>query len=230
MAPSCGCGSVSTPARRTRQRTITTALRSTKPRGCEGSRTAARRSCRTLLPLSLGRLYRATAHLKSLGHHRLRDFPKLEEIFQATIPGVDEVFPPLRTGESGGPAMMAIAVVDVCDSSDRVRGEPQRRHHRVAATARRRLAGGGRAAGASGPQAHRRRVLRRLRGPRRCAGVSARHADRGLGDGVGGPFRNPRYGRVELYDGDAVGPAAFVASELCKPSDGRSDPRLEERR
>src|SRR5262245_16778099 len=55
-------------------------------------------------------------HLKSLGHHRVRDFPKLEEIFQATMLGVDDVFAPLRTGESGAPAMMAVAVVDVVDS------------------------------------------------------------------------------------------------------------------
>jgi len=60
------------------------------------------------------------AQLKSLGHHRLRDFPKLEEIFQATTPGTDDVFPPLRTGESRAPAIMAIAVVDVSNSSDRV--------------------------------------------------------------------------------------------------------------
>ena len=61
------------------------------------------------------------AQLKSLGHHRLRDFPKLEEIFQATTPGTDDVFPPLRTGESRAPAIMAIAVVDVSNSSDRSR-------------------------------------------------------------------------------------------------------------
>src|SRR5262249_56732283 len=59
-------------------------------------------------------------HLKSLGHHRVRDFPKLEEIFQATTAGVDDVFAPLRTGESGAPAMMAIAVVDVANSRGRV--------------------------------------------------------------------------------------------------------------
>jgi class 3 adenylate cyclase len=40
-----------------------------------------------------------TVDFKSLGRHRLRDFPELEEIFQPTIPGVDEVFPPLQTGE-----------------------------------------------------------------------------------------------------------------------------------
>jgi class 3 adenylate cyclase len=56
-------------------------------------------------------------HLKSLGHHRVRDFPRLEEVFQATTRGVDDTFPPLRTGESGAPAMMAIAVVDVVNAS-----------------------------------------------------------------------------------------------------------------
>ena len=42
------------------------------------------------------------AHLKSLGHHRLRDFPKLEEIFQATIPGVDDVFPRFALARAAG--------------------------------------------------------------------------------------------------------------------------------
>ena len=155
------------------------------------------------------------AHLKSLGHHRIRDFPKLEEIFQATIPGVDDVFPPLNTGASGGPAMMAIAVADVCGSSDRVAVS----HSDDTIEWQRRLAV----------------ALRGAAEPREPAVLKL------TGDGCFAAFEDPvvavaflrdlqavfsemglevhsgvEIGRVELYDGDAVGPAAFVASELCK--------------
>jgi class 3 adenylate cyclase len=156
------------------------------------------------------------AHLKSLGHHRLRDFPKLEEIFQATMPGVDDVFPPLRTGESGSPAMMAIAVVDVCNSRGRVVAVSNsdevivwQRQLSVA--------------------------LRRAAEPREPAALKL------TGDGCLAVFADPfialaflrdmqalatemgleirsgvEIGRVELYEGDVAGPAVFVASELCK--------------
>jgi class 3 adenylate cyclase len=153
--------------------------------------------------------------LKSLGHHRLRDFPKLEEIFQATTPGADDVFPPLRTGESRAPAIMAIAVVDVSGSSDRVAVS----HSNDVIDWQRRLS----------------IVLRRAAEPREPAVLKL------LGDGCLAAFDDPvialafvrdmqaafaeldlqvhsgiEIGRVELYDGDVVGPAAFVASELCR--------------
>jgi class 3 adenylate cyclase len=53
----------------------------------------------------------------SLGHHRVRDFPHLEEVFQATTRGSDLSFPPLRTADERGPALMAIAVVDICGAT-----------------------------------------------------------------------------------------------------------------
>jgi class 3 adenylate cyclase len=155
-----------------------------------------------------------TVHFKSLGHHRVRDFPKLEEIFQATVPGVEDVFPPLRTGESGAPAVLAIAVVDVCNSSDRVAVSHTddvinwQRHLSV--------------------------VLRRAAEPREPVVLKL------TGDGCLAAFEDPvialaflhdmqavvaemgleirsgvDIGRVELHDGDIVGPAGFVASELC---------------
>jgi class 3 adenylate cyclase len=155
------------------------------------------------------------AHLRSLGHHRLRDFPKLEEIFQATVPGVDDVFPPLRTGESRAPAMMAIAVVDVCDSKGRV----AKRHSDEVIAWQRDL----------------NNALRRVAKQREPAVLKF------IGDGCLAGFDDPvtaigflydvqamaaemglqirsgvDIGRVELYDGDVAGPAAFVASELCK--------------
>jgi class 3 adenylate cyclase len=52
--------------------------------------------------------------LKSLGYHRIRDFARLEEVFQADSQHTDLTFPPLRTGESRGPAVLSIALVDVC--------------------------------------------------------------------------------------------------------------------
>jgi class 3 adenylate cyclase len=156
------------------------------------------------------------ARLKSLGHHRLRDFPRLEEIFQATMPGVDDVFPPLRTGESGAPAMMAIAVVDVCNSSGRVVAA---RNSDEVIVWQRQLAV----------------ALRRAAEPREPAALKL------TGDGCLAVFADPvtalafvrdmqalaaemglevrsgvEIGRVELYEGDVAGPAAFVASELCK--------------
>jgi class 3 adenylate cyclase len=160
------------------------------------------------------------AHLKSLGHHRLRDFPKLEEIFQATMPGVDDVFPPLRTGESGAPAMMAIAVVDVCNSSGRVVAV----HNSDDVIVWQRQLGA---------------AVRRAAEPREPAVLKL------TGDGCFAAFEDPvtalaflhdmqaavadmdlelhsgiEIGRVELFDGDVAGPAAFVAWELC----GRATP------
>jgi class 3 adenylate cyclase len=157
----------------------------------------------------------AKVHLKSLGHHRLRDFPKLEEIFQATIPGVDDAFPPLRTGASGAPAMMAIAVVDVCNSKGRVAVS----HSDDVIVWQRQLSA----------------ALRRAAEPREPAVLKF------SGDGCLAAFEDPvlalaflhdmqavaaemgleirsgvEIGRVEIYEGDVAGPAAFVASELCK--------------
>jgi class 3 adenylate cyclase len=141
----------------------------------------------------------AKVHLKSLGHHRLRDFPKLEEIFQATIPGVDDAFPPLRTGASGAPAMMAIAVVDVCNSKGRVAVS----HSDDVIVWQRQLSA----------------ALRRAAEPREpavlkfsgdgCLAAVAAEMGLEIRSGV-------EIGRVEIYEGDVAGPAAFVASELCK--------------
>jgi class 3 adenylate cyclase len=52
--------------------------------------------------------------LRSLGHHRIRDFDRLEEVFQASSPDDARSFPPLRTADTHGPALMAIAMVDIC--------------------------------------------------------------------------------------------------------------------
>ena len=111
--------------------------------------------------------------------------------------------------------MMAIAVADVCGSSDRVAVS----HSDDTIEWQRRLAV----------------ALRGAAEPREPAVLKL------TGDGCFAVFEDPvvalaflrdlqavfsemglevhsgvEIGRVELYDGDAVGPAAFVASELCK--------------
>jgi hypothetical protein len=46
--------------------------------------------------------------LRSLGYHRLRDFPRLEEVFQAAAVGARDSFPPLQTGATRSPAVLAV--------------------------------------------------------------------------------------------------------------------------
>jgi class 3 adenylate cyclase len=154
-------------------------------------------------------------HFKSLGHHRVRDFPKLEEIFQATIDGVDNTFPPLRTGESRAPAMMAITIVDVCNSRGRVAVSDSddviKWQRRLATTVRTaaeprepsvlKFMGDGCLAGFEDP----------------VVALGFLHDMQALAAEMGLEIRSGvEVGRVELYDGDVAGPAAFVASELCK--------------
>jgi class 3 adenylate cyclase len=156
------------------------------------------------------------AHLKSLGHHRLRDFPKLEEIFQATVSGVDEVFPPLRTGTSGAPAMLAIAVVDVCNSGGRVVAVHSSDdvivwQRRLSAAVRRaaelreplvlKLTGDGCLAAFEDPIT----ALAFLHDMQAVVAEMDLESRAGI-----------EVGRVEVYDGDVAGPAAYVASELCR--------------
>jgi class 3 adenylate cyclase len=128
--------------------------------------------------------------------------------------GEDAVFPPLRTG-SGAPALMTITVVDVSGSSRRVAvsdSDDVIKWQRQLSVA-----------------------LRRVAESREPAALKL------TGDGCLAAFEDPvialaflhdieaaaaemdlevhsgvEIGRVELYDGDVAGPAAFVASELCR--------------
>ena len=59
--------------------------------------------------------------LRNLGHHRIRDFPRLEEVFQASPLGSVRSFPPLRTVDTHGPAVMAVVMVDICGSERTMR-------------------------------------------------------------------------------------------------------------
>ena len=153
--------------------------------------------------------------LRSLGHHRIRDFAALEEVFQAWPAGTDARFPPLDTGETRAPAVLTVVFVDVCDAG---------RHVDTTAdgdviTWQRRLAA----------------WLRRAAEPREPATIKF------LGDGCLAAFDDPavalgflhdlrtaaaegslqlrcgvEVGRVALDDGDVVGPAVFAAAELCR--------------
>jgi class 3 adenylate cyclase len=158
---------------------------------------------------------RPDVRLKSLGHHRIRDFPALEEVFQACSAGTDAAFPPLDTGESRAPAILTVVLVDVCNASGH-----------VATTARGDVITWQRKLASS---------LRRTAEPREPAVL------RLLGDGCLAAFDDPvvaldflhdvrtaaaedelqlrcgvEVGRVALDDGDVVGPAVFVAAELCR--------------
>jgi len=151
--------------------------------------------------------------LRSLGHHRIRDFPTLEEVFQASPAGADGEFPPLDTSESRAPAVLTVVFVDVCGASRHVTADGD-----VIAWQRRLAA-----------------WLRRAAEPRAPAAMTF------LGDGCLAAFDDPvvglaflhdvriaaaeellqvrcgvEVGRVALDDGDVVGPAVFVAGELCR--------------
>ena len=152
---------------------------------------------------------------KSLGHHRIRDFPRLEEVVQVSGPGTDDRFPPLHTGETSGPAVLTVAAVDVCGSSHHVAGASgadvidwQRR----LATGLRRVAeqfeptalklmGDGCLAAFDDPD----RAIEFLDGVRAMAATASLRVKCGV-----------EVGRVELDDGEVVGPAVFVAAELCR--------------
>jgi class 3 adenylate cyclase len=156
--------------------------------------------------------------VKSLGHHRIRDFAVLEEVFQAAASGTADVFPPLRTGESSAPAVLTVVMIDVCGASRHMAASPGADVIRWQ-----------REFGAA---------IRRTAEPKEPAGLKL------LGDGCLAAFDDPvaaiefvrdvraRFGansmqvrcgvdvgRVELDDGDVVGAAVYGASELCKKAE-----------
>ena len=96
-----GCGSACIPARSSCATKATTpARRSTAPRDCAISATAAKpcyraqpkRWCSTRLP--------DDAWLTDLGTHSLRDLPRPERVIQLCHPDLVNEFPPLRVSES----------------------------------------------------------------------------------------------------------------------------------
>ncbi len=64
--------------------------------------------------------------LRSLGHHRVRDFPRLEEVFQASSPTDARTFPALHSRDTHGPALMAVAMADICATTSLLRDLSER--------------------------------------------------------------------------------------------------------
>ena len=107
-------------------RATTSARRSTAPRGCVTSRTAARQCCRarrrTMVVDHAPRRRMAT----DLGTHRLRDLPRPERVVQLCHPDLRNEFPPLRDSES-------VAVRRSSDPADELRRPRRRRSPKCAA-------------------------------------------------------------------------------------------------
>jgi class 3 adenylate cyclase len=158
---------------------------------------------------------RTELRFKSLGHHRVRDFARLVEVVQVSAPGTDDRFPPLRTGETSGPAVLTVVAVDVCGATRHVAGTSAPEvidwQRRVASGLRKvaeafepavlKLVGDGCLAAFEDPD----RALEFLHGVRAAATATSLQVRCGV-----------EVGRVELDDGDVVGPAVFVAAELCR--------------
>ena len=92
------CASACTPATCTcATKATTSARRSTAPRGCATSRTAARPCLSGATePLVVDQLP-ADVTLNDLGSHPLRDLPRPERVVQLCHPDLHNDFPPLRT-------------------------------------------------------------------------------------------------------------------------------------
>jgi class 3 adenylate cyclase len=152
---------------------------------------------------------------KSLGHHKVRDFPRLEEIFQATLAGWDDEFPPLRTEATRGPAVITVVLVDVCRSRERAIDESDAE----LAAAQRRWNAAMRRLG----EAYRAMSLKLLGDGCLLAfedpigGLAFAQELRGLLARAGSQVRSGiATGRVELVDGEVIGHAVFIAAELCR--------------
>ena len=160
--------------------------------------------------------------LQSLGHHRIRDFARVEEVFQASPLGSSRAFPPLRTVDTHGPALMAIAIVDICSAGRIVQQLDERE---VVAL-----------------------NLGWARSMRKLGDVHGATALRVFGDGCVAAFEDPLdcvafaqdfrasaaaegfemkagidVGRVELSDGEIVGTAVYRASRLERDAEPGSD-------
>ena len=59
----------------------------------------------------------AGLHLESLGHHRIRNWPSPSEVFQICRADLQRDFPPLRSEDQILPAMAAVVVLDIVDST-----------------------------------------------------------------------------------------------------------------
>jgi class 3 adenylate cyclase len=69
-----------------------------------------------------GHLLTGELELRSLGSHRVRDFPRREEVFQVNGPGRDVEFAPLHAADMSVPPLAASALIDIAGATARVAG------------------------------------------------------------------------------------------------------------
>jgi class 3 adenylate cyclase len=67
-----------------------------------------------------GHLLAGELELRSLGSHRVRDFPRREEVFQVNGPGQDVEFPPLNAVDMSVPPLAASALIDIVGATAHV--------------------------------------------------------------------------------------------------------------
>jgi class 3 adenylate cyclase len=151
--------------------------------------------------------------LRSLGHHRVRDFPQLQEVFQATAAGASAEFPPLRTDGNRPTSLLAVVVVDVCGASRGLRDGSQ------TADLQRTWVSVMRDAATSHGA-----VALKLIGD----GCIAAFEDPAIAtlffDDLRDRFRGHGYevraaidvGRIEVFDGEIVGESLFDVARLCR--------------
>ncbi len=151
--------------------------------------------------------------LRSLGHHRVRDFTRLEEVFQASATTDPRSFPPLRTGDTHGPALMAVAVVDICGANAAFRNLSESgvaALQREWATLMRRL---GDVHGATTVKLLGDGCLAAFEDPLDCVAFAQDFRASAAADGFDAKVGIDA-GRVELTDGEIIGTVVYRAHNL----------------
>jgi class 3 adenylate cyclase len=174
-----------------------------------GGQTLLSRTAAALAQPTLGDQVR----LSSLGYHRLRDFVRLEEVFEAHPRDDERSFPPLRTGESRGPAVLSVVLVDVCGARARLQNhEDMAREQRAWAAILQTAA-----------YDHGAVALKLLGDGCLCAfedPVDAVAFVTSLGELLARSKLRIRAGldagRVEIADGEIIGEAVLSSADLCR--------------
>jgi class 3 adenylate cyclase len=174
-----------------------------------GGQTLVSRTAAVLAQPALGGHVRLT----NLGHHHVRDFDQLEEVFEANEIDAEASFPPLRTGESRGPAVLTIALVDVCGAGARLRNQADMSREQRAWTAALRTAG----------RDHGAVAMKLLGDGCLCAfedPVEAIAFVTSIADFFAASKLDVRagleVGRVEIADGEITGEAVLTCADLCR--------------
>ena len=116
----CECVPQSTSLKSTSATATTTASASTRRHGYEHWPTGASSWYLVPWPTSLGISSLAKLELRSLGSHRVRDFPRREDVFQVNGPGQDVEFPPLNAVDLSAPPLAASALIDIAGATAHV--------------------------------------------------------------------------------------------------------------